>query len=109
MLGHEVVKALTGFVFQDNALGQKAVAEGVGGGAFLPLRGDRPSGIGVKICRLDRKMLETRFLSSTTCGGVWLLILTPMGPRERAPLAREELIRLSELIVFPFTGYNGGV
>jgi hypothetical protein len=42
MLGHEVVKALAGFVFQDNALGQETVAEGVGGGAFFPLRGDRP-------------------------------------------------------------------
>jgi hypothetical protein len=46
MLGHELVKALAGFVFQDNALGQETVAEGVGGGAFFPLRGYGASGAG---------------------------------------------------------------
>jgi hypothetical protein len=54
MLGHEVVKTLVGFVFQDNTLGQETVAEGVGGGAFFPLRGDRASGAG-SVCprRID--------------------------------------------------------
>jgi hypothetical protein len=46
MLGDELVEALTRFVFQDNALGQETVAEGVGGGAFFPLRGDGASGAG---------------------------------------------------------------
>jgi hypothetical protein len=46
MLGEEVVKALSGFVFQDHAPGQETVAEGVSGGAFFPLRGDGTSGAG---------------------------------------------------------------
>ena len=46
MLGDELVEALTRFVFQDNALGQETVAEGVGGGALFPLRGDGASGAG---------------------------------------------------------------
>ena len=41
-------------------------------------------GIGVKICRPDRKILETRFLPSTTYGGVRRLILTPMRTRGSA-------------------------
>jgi len=46
MLGHEVVKTLVGFVFEDHALGQETVAEGVSGGALFPLRGDGASGAG---------------------------------------------------------------
>jgi hypothetical protein len=54
MLGHEVVKTLTEFVFQDKALSQETVAKGVDGGAFFPLRGDRTSGA-VSVCprRID--------------------------------------------------------
>ena len=46
MLGDELVEALTGFVFQDNALGQETVAEGVGGGVFFALRGYGATGAG---------------------------------------------------------------
>jgi hypothetical protein len=46
MLGHEVVKTVVGFVFQDKALGQETVAKGVGGGVFFPLGGYGASGAG---------------------------------------------------------------
>ena len=46
MLGHEVVKTLAGFVFENHALSQETVAEGVSGGPFFPLRGDGASGAG---------------------------------------------------------------
>jgi hypothetical protein len=46
MLADEVVKARTRFVFEDHALGQEAVAKGVGGGAFLAIGGDGASGAG---------------------------------------------------------------
>jgi hypothetical protein len=39
-----------------------------------------PTGIGVKVRSPDRRILETRFLPSTTCGGVRPFVLTPMGP-----------------------------
>jgi len=46
ILGHEVVKALTGFVFQAHALGEEIVANGVGGRARFTLWGDGASGEG---------------------------------------------------------------
>jgi hypothetical protein len=54
VLGHEVVKTLTGFAFEDGALGEETVAEGVGGGVFFPLKGDGASGAGA-VCprRID--------------------------------------------------------
>jgi hypothetical protein len=42
MLGHELVKTRTGFVFEVYALGQEPVANGIGGRAFFPLGDDRP-------------------------------------------------------------------
>jgi hypothetical protein len=46
ILGHEVVKTLTGFVFQDHALGEETKANGIGGRALFPLGGDWASGKG---------------------------------------------------------------
>ena len=46
MLGYEVIKTRTRFVFQNHAPSQEGVANGVSGRAFLPLGGDRSSGAG---------------------------------------------------------------
>ena len=46
MLCHEVVKTGARFVFEDHALGEETVANGVGGRALLALGGDGASGAG---------------------------------------------------------------
>jgi hypothetical protein len=46
MLGYEVIKTRTRFVFQNRARSQEGVANGVSGRALFPLGGDRPSGAG---------------------------------------------------------------
>ena len=42
-------------------------------------------GIGVKVCCIDRNILETQLSPATTRGGVRRLILTPMADQGRRP------------------------
>jgi len=56
--------------------------------------------MGVKISGASHKMLETRFPPSTSCWGVWRLILTPMADPRAGPLVRAGRPRSAPFLSF---------